>query len=153
MIFVISKFQRADMKLLESYSQEISGYYYLAAKDAISAGNDNEAVKFLESSLELKPDYLDSLNLYTELNVNINNSASLLKILKSAFVSNPFFEIAQMYIKCSRSSVNAVYGTLAGLVNPSQNNALFLAIAAYLGLYDKVAEIREPKLINYDPKS
>ena len=58
-----------------------------------------------------------------------------------------------MYIKCSRSSVNAVYGTLAGLVNPSQNNALFLAIAAYLGLYDKVAEIREPKLINYDPKS
>ena len=153
MIFVISKFQRADMKLLESYSQEISGYYYLAAKDAISAGNDNEAVKFLESSLELKPDYLDALNLYTELNVNINNSASLLKILRSAFVSNPCFEIAQMYIKCSRSSVNAVYGTLAGLVNPSQNNALFLAIAAYLGLYDKVAEVREPKLINYEPKS
>ena len=66
MIVVISKFQRADMKLLENYSQEISGYYYLAAKDAVSAGNDNEAVKFLESSLELKPDYLDSLNLYTE---------------------------------------------------------------------------------------
>ena len=153
MIVVISKFQRADMKLLENYSQEISGYYYLAAKDAVSAGNDNEAVKFLESSLELKPDYLDSLNLYTELNVNINNSASLLKILKSAFVSNPCFEIAQMYIKCSKSSVNAIYGTLAGLVKPSENNALFLAIAAYLGLYDKVAEIREPKLINYDPKS
>ncbi|BBB56410.1 enzyme of heme biosynthesis [Candidatus Megaera polyxenophila] len=153
MIFVISKLQRADMKLLEHYSEEISGYYYLASRDAVSAGNDNEAVKFLESSLELKPGYLDALNLYTELNVNINNSASLLKILKSAFISNPCFEIAQMYIKCSRSSVNAIYGTLAGLVKPSENNALFLAIAAYLGLYDKVAEIREPKLLNYEPKS
>jgi hypothetical protein len=57
-----------------------------------------------------------------------------------------------MYIKCSKSSVNVIYGTLAGLVNPSENNALFLSIAAYLGLYDKIADIKEPKLINYDSK-
>lgn len=152
MIFVVSKLQRADMKLLAHYSEEISSYYYLAAKASLAKGNDNEAIKFLESSLELKPDYLEALNLFTELSVNMNNSASMLKILRSAFVSYPCFEIALMYIKCSRSSVNAVYGTLAGLVKPSEHNALFLAIAAYLGLYDKIADIREPKLINYDPE-
>jgi lipopolysaccharide biosynthesis regulator YciM len=152
MIFIVSKLQRADMKLLTHYSEEISSYYYLAAKASLSTGNDNEAVKFLESSLELKPDHLEALNLFTELSVNMHNSAPILKILKSAFVSCPCFEIARMYIKCSRSSANAVYGTLAGLVKPSENNALFLAIAAYLGLYDKIADIREPKLINYDSK-
>jgi tetratricopeptide (TPR) repeat protein len=152
MIFVVSKLQRADMKLLLHYSEEISSYYYLAAKASIAKGNDSEAIKFLESSLELKPDYLESLNLFTELSVNMNNSASILTVLKSAFVSCPCFEIALMYIKCSKSSVNVIYGTLAGLVKPSEHNALFLAIAAYLGLYDKIADIREPKLINYDPK-
>ena len=153
MIFVVSKLQRSDMKLLLYYSEEISAYYYLAAKSSLAKGNDNEAIKFLESSLELKPDYLESLNLFMELSVNMNNSASILKVLKSAFVSCPCFEIALMYIKCSKSSVNVVYGTLAGLVKPSEHNALFLAIAAYLELYDKIADIREPKLIKYDPKS
>jgi tetratricopeptide (TPR) repeat protein len=152
MIFLVSKLQRAEMSLLVNHSEEISHYYYLAAKSSIAKGSDNEAIKFLESSLELKPDHLESLNLFTGLSVNMNNSSSILKLLKSAFISCPCFEIALMYIKCSKSSVNVIYGTLAGLVNPSENNALFLSIAAYLGLYDKIADIKEPKLINYDSK-
>jgi len=152
MIFVISKLQRADIKLFASYGSELAEYYYLAAKSTLASGNDAEAAKFLESSLELKPDFLEALNLFTELNININNSASILKILKAAFVSRPCFEIAEMFAKCSRSSANVVYGTLAGLVKPSENNALFLAIAAYLGLYDKIEQIKDPKLMSYDAR-
>lgn len=152
MILIVSKLQRADIKLFTSYGNELAEYYYLAAKATLAAGNDSEAGKFLESSLELNPSFLEALNLFTELNINTNNSESILKILKAAFVSNPCFEIAEMYAKCSDSSANVVYGTLAGLVKPSENNALFLAIAAYLGLYDKIADIKDPKLTNYESK-
>jgi tetratricopeptide (TPR) repeat protein len=145
MVFIVSKLQRADIKLFESFGSELAEYYYLAAKSTLAAGNDPEAANFLESSLELKPDFLEALNLFIELNVNLNNSASMIKILKAAFVARPCFEIAEMYAKCSRSSANVVYGTLAGLVKPSENNALFLAIAAYLGLHDKISVRKDGK--------
>jgi len=72
----------------------------------------------------------------------VQNSTAILKVLKSAFANYPSFEIAELYIKCSRSSVDAIYSTLAGIVKPSEHQALFLAIAAYLGLYDKIAHIK-----------
>lgn len=147
MVFVISKLQRADIKLLEQHGEELAHYYYLAAKSELAASNDTEALKFLELSLEMQPDYLYSLNLFTELSVNMNNSTSVLKLLKTAFSNCPSFEIAELYIKCSRSSGHVIYGTLAGLAKPSEHYPLFLAIAAYLGLNDKITEIKEPKLI------
>lgn len=142
MIFLTAKLQRADTKFLKANAEEISKYHYLAAKAAVSSNHDEEAIKLLEAALELKPDYLEALNLFTELNINLKNSTAMLKILKAAFATCPSFEIAELYIKCSRSSVDAIYGTLAGIVNPSEHQALFLAIAAYLGLYDKITHIK-----------
>ncbi len=145
MLIFVAKLRRADVKLLMHHAEEISSYYYWAAKAFLVTSDTEETIKFLEASLELKPDYLEALNLFTEINVNINNAGSTLKILKSAFAGSPSFEIAQMYIKCSRGSVNAVYGTLAGLAKPSENSGLFLAIAAYLGLDDKIADLKAMK--------
>lgn len=152
MVFIVSKLQRADSKLLEKHAEEIAIYYFDAAKSLVVADSDDEAMKYLESSLELKPDYIQALNLFMELSVNKNNSSSILRILKSAFVAKPCFEIAEMYAKCSRSSADAVYGTLSGLAKPSENIGLFLALAAYLGLEDKIREIKSPKLISYEGK-
>jgi len=149
MVFIVSKLQRADSNLLEKHAHEIASYYYNAAKSVLEVGEDLEAIKFLESSLELRPDYIEALNLFIELNINMQNTATVLKILKAAFTAKPCFEIALMYIKCSKSSVNAVYGTLANIASPNEHNALFLAIAAYLDLPDKIKEIKEPKLIGH----
>jgi uncharacterized membrane-anchored protein len=145
MVFIVSKLQRADSKLLEKNAHEIASYYYNAAKSVLELGEDLEAIKFLESSLELRPDYIEALNLFIELNINIQNTADILKILKAAFSVKPCFEIALLYIKCSKSSLSAVYGTLAKIASPNEHNALFLAIAAYLDLPDKIKEIKEPK--------
>ncbi|NRB10836.1 MAG: hypothetical protein HRU35_04390 [Rickettsiaceae bacterium] len=150
MVFIVSKLQRANVKLLTEEAEEIAKYYYIAAKDTIIAEEDGEAIKFLESALELKPDYIEALNLYAELNTNIQNTAEVLKVLKTAFSAKPCFEIAEMYIESSHSSINVIYGTLASIVPPKNYNGLFLAIAAYLNLPEKIQELRDPKLISYE---
>ncbi len=150
MVFIVSKLQRANIKLLTEEAAEIAKYYYQAAKDAVIAAEDYEAIKFLESSLELKPDYIEALNLYAELNTNIQNNAEILKVLKTAFSIRPCFEIAEMYIESSSSSVNSIYGTLCSIVPAKNYNGLFLAIAAYLNLPEKIQELRNPKLISYE---
>ncbi len=148
LVFLTSKLQRANSKLLEKYSEEIAGYYFAAAKFHIQSGSNNECLNYLESALELKPDCLEALNLFTELSTNTKNTVIILKILKNAFLAKPCFEIARMYIASSRSSPDAMYGTLASLVLPSKYPDLFLALAAYLNLPDKIAEIKEQKLIS-----
>ncbi len=146
MFFVISKLQRADIKLFDNYKEEISEYYYLAAKEELSKGNDSEAINLLESALELNPSSLNALTLFTELNVNMNNSVLISKVLKSAFSIKPNFEIAQIYADSSKNSPNVIYATLASLANPEKNKGLFLAIAAYLGLQDKFDDIKNKKV-------
>ncbi|GAB4163254.1 MAG: hypothetical protein Tsb006_2090 [Rickettsiaceae bacterium] len=153
LIFIVSKLQRADVGLFEKNSAEIASYYYGAAKHYLQAGAEAEAKKYLESALEFKPDYIEAISLFTELETNVNNSAVVLKVLKAAFAASPCFEIARMFADSSRSSAEAIYGTLAGIAQPAKYPALFLALAAYLGLNNKVAEIKEPKLIGYDTNS
>ena len=150
LVFIVSKLQRADSRLLEENSVEIASFYYAAAKSYLQSGVDDEALNYLESALELRPDYVEALNLFTELSINMKNTASVLKILKAAFSAKPCFDIARMYIANSRSSAEAVYGTLAGIAAPAKYPDLFLALAAYLGLIDKISEIKDPKLISYE---
>ena len=152
LVFIVSKLQRADTNLLAKHSDEIAGYYYAAAKFYLQSGDDADSIKYLESALELKPDYIEALSLFTELSTNSGNSASALKVLKAAFAAKPCFEIARMFADNSRSSDDAIYVMLAGIAAPSKYPALFLAMAAYLGLIDKIKEIKEPKLISYESK-
>ena len=148
LVFITAKLQRADAKLLKEHSSEIASFYYAAAKSYLQSGEDVEVTNYLESALELSPDYIEALNLFTELSNNTNNTASVLKILKAAFSIRPCFEIARMYADSSRSSADVIYGTLAGIASPAKHQALYLAIAAYLGLNNKITEMKESNLVH-----
>ena len=150
MVFIVSKLVRADKFLLEKNAEEISSYYYGASKHYLQAGSEEEARKYLESALEYKPDYIEALNLFMELLTNTNNSAHVLKVLKAAFSYRPSFETARMYADSSRSSAEAVYGTLAAIAAPTKYPAIFLALANYLGLKDKALEFNDQKLITQE---
>ena len=149
LVFIVSKIKRADSKLLQKHSSEIAVYYYEAAKAQLKLGSDENALRYLESALELCPDYLEALNLFVDLSINLQNTAYILKILKAAFLSNPCFEIARMYVASSRNSADANYGILASMANPMQYPDLFLAMAAYLDLPDKVASLKSSKPLAY----
>ncbi len=150
LVFIVSKLQRADVKMIEENAEEIASYYYAAAKSYLQSGSDDEALKFLEYALELNPIYIEALNLFTELSTNVNNTVAILKILRAAFSANPCFEVARMYADSATGSAEAIYGTLAGIAQPAKYPALFLALAAYLGLIEKITELKEPKLISYE---
>ena len=143
LIFIMSKLQRANSKLLTENAREFAKYYYQAAKNSLILEEDEEAIALLKSALELKPDYIEALNLFTELNTNIKNSSTLRDILESAFSVKPCFEIAEIYIKCSDKSKDDIYNSLAKLAKADKHNVLFLAIAAYLDLPEKIREMKE----------
>lgn len=143
MVFVVSKIQRADSALLESVSEEFAKYYYMAAKNALAAEQDEEAAKFLESALKLKLDYLEALILYTEIKIGMKQTAEILRVLRSAYSYKPTFAIAELFIECSRSSSEAMYNTLASIVEPKNHPGLYLALAAYLDLPERIEELRK----------
>ena len=150
LVFVVSKLTRAGKYALKEMREEIAEYYYMAAKNVLADEENLEAVKYLESALELKPDYIEALNLYTEIKLSIKSTHEALKVLKSAYKLSPSFEIAELYILASRCSPEAAYSSLANIVDPKCNTTLYLAIAAYLGLQDRIQEIKERKLIGYE---
>lgn len=141
MVFVVSKLQRANSKLLEANAKEIAEYYFDGAKSLIESDNDEEAIKYVESALELKPDFTEALALFVELNLNRKNTALSMKLLKQAFAVSPSFDIAVMYINTSNASSKVAYETLAKVVNVNHYLSLFLAIASYLGLEKESSEL------------
>lgn len=151
MVFIFSKLQRVNVGNIEKNAEEIARYYYTAAKFYLRDDADDEALKYLEYALEINPAYIEALNLFTELSNNNKNNAAILKVLKAAFSFNPCFEIARMYADNVLSSpegeseggAEAIYGSLSEIVQPSKYPALFLALAAYLGLIEKIQEIKE----------
>lgn len=150
LVYIVSKLQRADVKLLEKHSKEIAKFYYLAAKSSLQSEDDDEAKLCLESALEMRPDYIEALELFVEISINSRNIDSVTRILKAAFSAKPSFEIAKIYIANSSSSPDTAYDTLANIADPVKYSELFLALSAYFGLQDKVARISGPKLITYD---
>lgn len=141
MVFVVSKLQRADSQLLEIHSEEIASYYFDGAKSLIESDNDAEAMKYVESALELKPDFINALALFVELNINRKNTALSIKLLKQAFSVNPSFDIAVMYINTSNSSAKVAYEELSKVVSVNHYLSLFLAIATYLGLEKESSDL------------
>lgn len=150
LVFVVSKLQRTNSKRLDELREELAKYYYMAAKNSMASDQMSEAVQFLESCLELKVDYIDALTVYTEIKTSQKSSPEAIKVLKEAYTVRPCFEIAQLLILTMRTSPEGMYGTLSGLVDPRDYNSLYLSIAAYLGLQDKIVELKDPKLITYE---
>ncbi|RTK92400.1 MAG: hypothetical protein EKK61_04605 [Rickettsiales bacterium] len=147
LIFIVSKLKRTSSKIFNNYSNEIAYYYYIAAKHYLNSNDDAQARKYLELSLEIKPDHIESLTLFAHLLINANDTELLFKILKTAFAINPLFEIAKLYIDSSNSQPEEIYTSLANIASPIQNQALFLAIAGYLNLHNQLNEIKDIKLI------
>lgn len=145
--FSVSKLARVNDIRFAKISIDISKYYFQAAKSILEQGDDAQALDYLEHSLECDPANLEALDLLVSLNVNLGRGSSNLEILRSAFVTNPSFDVAEMYIKSSNFTSLKIYESLADIVDPRNHQALFLAIAAYLGLPEKITFIREQKLL------
>ncbi|MFK7974461.1 MAG: heme biosynthesis HemY N-terminal domain-containing protein [Rickettsiaceae bacterium] len=147
LILIVSKLQRTDRYNIDIYVNEIASYYYAAAKHYLEQEQDNEAQKYLELALEFEPSYIEALHLLIEILNNTNQSSAILKLLKSAFSSNPCFEIAKIYADSSNNAPEEIYTTLASISTPIKHPTVFLAIAAYLGLYDKISQLKESKFL------
>ncbi len=135
MLFIITKLQRTDNKLLDDHKNEFATYYFQAASFFVDKEDKDKANHYLELALNIYHSHLDSLNLFVKINDTSNKG---IKILLLAFNTNPSFEIAQIYIKYSNDKAPKLYKTLSNIVPPSKNIALFLAIAAYLKIDQKI---------------
>mgnify|MGYP001801549424 CR=1 FL=1 len=147
LLVITNKLQKTNIKLFKALSTNIAEYYYIAAKNYLANGDDKEAEKFIQLSLEIKTDYTEALVLYSEIKASSNNTVEVLRVLKAAYSIKPSFQIAELYIKTSSSSPEVIYGTLASIANPSYYYDLYLAIAAYLGLGKQINDLKNQKNI------
>lgn len=146
-IFVVSKLSQGDSKKLSLNSTLIAEYYFQAAKYMLERGEDQDAMHYIEYSLELNPGYIEAIDLYYSLNLSLNKGIDNSENLKLAFAANPCFEMAELFIKASNLTTDRIYEELAEIVPPQENRGLFLAIAARLGLSEKIDGLKEQKLL------
>lgn len=140
MIFVISKLKKVDEQSYNSLSNQIATFYLKAAKDYAYNGDDYSKECAL-SALEHNPAYIDAIKLFIELSFH-NNNGEKLKVIRNAFELNPCFELAELFIKNSHNSPDAIYQTLASIAPVKGYGALYLAIASALNLSDRIQELR-----------
>lgn len=150
LVFIITQLQRVNSNIIVDKAKEIASYYCQAAKSYLQDGFDKEALQFLEYALMLHPINIEALTLFIELLTNIKHSKSkdILQILRVAFSSRPCFELAMMYTRhATTASSEEIYSALSSFVKPDQHVALFLALAAYLGLIERITELKESMYI------
>lgn len=143
-VFIVSKIKRCNLNFLTLHSKEIAACYFEIANKITSDKeiNDDEAVYYLELALELEPDNLDSLSLLTELQINNNNTKAALNLLRSAFKVTPCFEVARMFVSIHKGSNEEIYKELSSISDHKKYKDVFLAIAAYLELNEKIEQIK-----------
>lgn len=148
--FAVAKLGRTDNNKLLAIAHKIAGYYFLAAKNAFEEGEGKEASRYLETAIELKPGYVDALELY--LSVNKKSESQIQKLLKTAFADNPVLEVVELYLKFLDLKNLEIYETLTEIINPQKNITLFLAIAGYLDLPEKFEWLRAINITPPDQK-
>ncbi len=147
MSFAGSKMQRLGIDAMNKYGSKISPFYHKAAKAALKEKNDKKALKLLETALEFKPNSIEVLNMFAELSTNNKNQNALIKVLKTAYASKPSFELARMYALSSPSSISTedIYKDLAKIVAPEKYENIYFALGGYLGLPNKIEELKNSK--------
>lgn len=154
----LKKWDRFDFvirRLSEVYSshyyliaEDISDFYFNAAKEKLANGDENEANICVRKSLEANPYNIDAMDLYITINISIEKTDIILAMLKSSYQQVPNFEVAQMIIRLlPNTPPEKIANELAELANPEEYPVLYLAITAYLGLEDK-NRFYEPRLLN-----
>ncbi|WP_341756445.1 MULTISPECIES: tetratricopeptide repeat protein [unclassified Candidatus Tisiphia] len=141
-VFVVSKLSRIDTQKLESLKNKIADYYAIAAKNMLEINETKEAIYYLESAIKLIPSHIEALDLYLPLNSSKGHNKNI-EILKTAFTENPSFEIVELYKKFSANTPLEIYDDLANSVDTKQYLELFLAIAAYLDLPEKIKNLKD----------
>lgn len=146
--FLISKLNRLDLIKYDSIKGKLSDYCVLAAKHMITNNEEEDAVHNLELAMKLVPSHYEALTLY--FSMQNTKSRKNTEILNAAFIDHPSFEIAQLYKQFSFMTPTEIYEGLVKLINPNEHLGLFLSIAAYYGLSDKIEQLRgDPKLLSF----
>lgn len=143
LLLLVSKIENIESEFWQKNAHQVVTYLYKVAKDLVAIGEEEEAKKYLEYSFKIKPDHIETLGLYSEIAVNNNSLPQLLVVAKAAFNYSPSFDIAKIYADNAGSkSTEEIYNDLAAVASPIQYQGVFLAIAAYLGLDDKIHKLK-----------
>lgn len=140
--FMVQKLLKLERENSNNIDAVIAEYYLIAAKDMLESGQDADAISYLESALEFNPIFAPALDLYYALNVNLHKASDNLEVVEDAFIANPSFELAEIYIKASDLPAQEIYENLAKLVDQKQYYPVFMTIAAYLNLPAKLEYLR-----------
>ncbi len=138
---ITTKLNRVDKAKFDSIKNKLASYYLVAGKNMYDQNDSQKAIYYLEIALELTPGNYEALKLYLTAHEAIKKPITL-TIPQNAFTTNPCFEIAQLYHKFSLLSPSQIYENLESLINPHHHFGLFLSIAAYLELPDKIIELK-----------
>jgi len=149
-ISITSKRSIIDDKKFSYLRNQISEYYILAAKEILEHGEDKEAMRYLELAIEYNLASIEAIDLYCALDLSLNGSIKNLDIIETAIANNPSFELMEIYAKSANLTSIRIYEKLEILANPKKHLGLFLAIAAYLDLPEKINELKSSqKLLFY----
>ncbi|MCC8417437.1 MAG: hypothetical protein LN588_02780 [Rickettsia endosymbiont of Bryobia graminum] len=144
--FIVPKLHKVDKQKFESIKDNIIDNYILAAKNMVDANDNRKALYYLKSALEISPANSKALDLYLTINSsNKKNEDS--KILHNAFAKKPSFEIVKLYKKFYQLEPIKIYNNLESIVNPQEHLGLFLSIAAYLDLPDKIKSLKNSTIV------
>lgn len=146
-ITIVTKLNRVNPTKFTAIATKIASHYLAATKYALGLGKDSESVHYLESALELYPTYLEALELYFTINSSLHRTANQFVILQAAFIAQPSFALAEIYIKFSNMPAKTVYEELSKQIDHMQYGYLLVAIATYLNLPEQV------KSLNFAPPS
>ena len=122
----------------EGKQEEISDLYLKCAKYYLAQGEEQDSVKFLEKSLEYNPISLEAIELLCTINISLGLNDQNLIILEAAFTATPSFALFELYYQSSSMSPNDIYNKFYNLVDSRHHQDVFLAMVAYLKLFDRV---------------
>jgi len=118
--------------------REIADLYLKGAKYYLAQGEEAEAVSFLEKSLEYDPISMETIELLCTINISLGLNYQNLSILESAFKAFPSFELFELYYNSVSMSHEEIYTKFYNMADAKRYKDIFLAIAAYLKLFDRV---------------
>ncbi|MCP5369332.1 MAG: heme biosynthesis protein HemY [Rickettsiaceae bacterium] len=143
LLLLVSKIENIEDQFWQDNADQVATYLYKVAQDLVNIGEEEEAKKYLEYSFKIKPDHIETISLYSEIAINSNASSQVLAIAKAAFNYAPSFDIAKIYAdNANHRAPEEIYNDLASAASPNKYKGIFLAIAAYLDLNDKIQQLK-----------
>ncbi len=132
------RYRGAFPKKAEAAGKEIAAFYMKGAKYNLAQGEEAAAAGFLENSLEYDPLCIEAIEMLCNLNMSIGYSKKNLPILVAAFTAFPSFELFELYYKSTSIEPEEIYAIFSDLVDVRSYKDVFLAMAAYLKMFDKI---------------